>query len=839
MNLYLDSSNTHADLYQQICEYLFQEKPALISTEDFLNRSDCGGLFSAGCFERCAEEPTVLADESAIKAGSYDLLVRNETGVRGYSSAYCALLKTLEKHLPDKQKTAAVLGSGALSKCVCAVLNDLGFPYEIFSSAKDIIQTKTKKRFGYVINTIRDAYDPDAPGVSFSLERFPSLECVIDLNPLPFRTELMLQAEDHQIPAYGGLEFVVTQAAAVKEIIDHTPFDQDALNACMNEVYRTRRNIVLIGMPTSGKSTLSFLLGRITKRKVTEMDEEARKRLGMEIAECFRLHGEGYFRALETKIAHDLYAAEGRIISCGGGVVKTPETMRFLQYNGIVIRLVRELAQLYASSDRPLSANNDDLKRLYHERLPLYRKYADESADNTGKIEDTLRQLMQLAGEGELLPEMFGQQETVIVSKGKTRPVEIRVPSSKSLSQRALIAAALAEGVSTIHYCGHSEDISATMHALEKCGARFEEKGTQLRVYGIGGKLIRANGTIDCAESGTTLRFLIPLLALGEETVTFEGHGRLMQRPQSVYEEIFAKQNLLFEKNDNLLSIRGPLHAGIYEVSGNISSQFISGLLFALALCEGDSEIRVQPPLESSSYIALTMHVLALAGIKIRKEGLCFHIKGGQKYHSFAYIVPGDDSQAAVYAALAMLKNVPVQVVNMDHASKQPDHAIVKIAEQFGAHVHETESGYLFTPHELNAVSLSLGETPDLGPVLFALAAKARGTTVFTDTARLRMKESDRVASMEEELNRLGVSVHAKENSFMVEGRDEIEGGITVSGHNDHRIVMALSVLASACEKPLRINGAHAINKSWPYFFYDLKEAGMDVTEIEEDDTDE
>lgn len=836
MKLYLDSSDTHADLLQKIHEYLSEEKPALIHKADFLNQTECGGLFSAGCFERETEKIIMEADESAIKAGSYDLLVRKETGVRGYSSAYYALLKVLKKYLSYGQKTAAVLGEGSLSKCVYAVLNELGLTFEVFGTAKDIMETRAKKRFGYIINTTMDAYDPDQPGVCFDLNRFSSLSCVIDLNPLPFRTEMMLEAEDHGIPAYGGLEFIVTQAAIVRKIITGASFDQDAVNACMDEVYRKRRNIVLIGMPTSGKSTLSFLLGRITKREVTEMDEEAVRRLGMEISECFRLHGEGYFRALETKIAHDLYAAEGRIISCGGGVVKTPATMRFLQYNGIVVRLVRELAQLYASSDRPLSANNDDLKRLYHERMPLYQKYADENADNTGKIEDTLRQLMHFAREGELLPEMFGKEETVIVSKGKTKPVEIRVPSSKSLSQRALIAAALAEGVSTIHYCGHSEDINATMRALEKCGARFEEKGTHLRVYGIGRKTIRANGTIDCAESGTTLRFLIPLLALGDETVTFEGHGRLMQRPQSVYEEIFAKQELLFEKKDSLLRIKGPLRAGIYEVSGNISSQFISGLLFALALCEGDSEIRVQPPLESSSYIALTMHVLALAGIEIRQEGLCFHIKGGQKYHSFAYIVPGDDSQAAVFAALAMLKNVPVQVVNMDHASKQPDHAIVKIAEQFGARVHETESGYLFEPHELQAVNLSLGETPDLGPVLFALAAKARGTTVFTDTARLRMKESDRIASMEEELGRMGVAVRASENSFMVEGRDEIEGGITVSGHNDHRIVMALSVLASACEKPLRINGAHAINKSWPYFFYDLKEAGMDVFEIEKDD---
>ncbi|MBR3349750.1 MAG: hypothetical protein IKG55_06720, partial [Solobacterium sp.] len=623
MKLYLDSSNTHADLVQQIHEFLFQKKPSLKSAADFLTQTECGGLFSAGCFARGSENRITEEDESALRAGSYDLLVRNETGVRGYSSAYEALHKVLKKYLSGGEGTAAVLGTGALSRCVCAVLDELGVAHEGFAAAKDILEAKAKKRFVYLINTVTDANDPDEPGVSFSLQKFSSLLCVIDLNPLPLRTQLMLEAEDHHIPAYGGLEFIVTQAAIVRKILSGAAFDQDAVNACMNEILRTRRNIVLIGMPTSGKSTLSFLLGRITKREVIEMDEEAVRRLGMEIAECFRLHGEGYFRALETKIAHDLYAAEGRIISCGGGVVKTPETMRFLRYNGCVVRLVRELTQLYASSDRPLSTNNDDLKRLYHERMPLYQKYADESADNTGKIEDTLRQLMRFAKEGELLPEMFGRPDHVIVSKGKTKPVEIRVPSSKSLSQRALIAAALAEGVSTIHYCGHSEDINATMRALEKCGVRFEEKGTQLRVHGVGGKALKAMEPIDCAESGTTLRFLIPLLALSEDTVTFEGHGRLMQRPQSVYEEIFAKQNLLFEKKGSLLKIRGPLHEGVYEVSGNISSQFISGLLFALALCEGDSEIRVEPPLESSSYIALTMHVLALAGIEIRPEGLC------------------------------------------------------------------------------------------------------------------------------------------------------------------------------------------------------------------------
>lgn len=812
MNLKITGTSSHTDLFQSIFAFFLHEKPVYTDT---LKQEEDGGLFSAGCFVRACDIPYTDADESVKLCGSFDFLVKEGDRITAYSTASAALKQMIRIHGPSDGMYALIAKD---AYAAAAVLDPLGIPYEISERLSDLPE---KERFTCIINT---ECDPDC-----SLDGFTSLETVMDLNVLPLRTDLMMAAQDRNRKTCGTLEFAVRQALCAYEIMGGKEADEASVSACMKEIYRQKRNIVLIGMPTSGKSTLSALLGRITGRTVYEMDAEAEQRLGTTIRECFAQHGEAYFRALETEIARDFSKGTGCIISCGGGVIKTPETMRWLRYNGRIIRLERELAQLYATGDRPLSANNSDLEKLYEERMPLYRKYADECADNTGKIEDTLRQLLHDADEGDLLPQMFGRPKKAVIAKGRMRFVHARVPSSKSLSQRALIAAALAEGTSQIHYCGHSDDISATMHALEKCGAVFEEKGTVLRVHGIGSSMPAAEETIDCGESGTALRFLIPLYALSGRPVRFRGHGRLMKRPQTVYEDLFAQRNLLFEKDGDILNICGPLKAGVYDVKGNVSSQFISGLLFALPLCEEDSVIHVEAPLESSSYIALTLDVLREAGIEIRREELTFYIKGNQKYHSFDYSVPGDDSQAAVFAALCLLKQVPVQVVNMDHDSSQPDHAMIEIAERFGAKVSETDQGYLFEPGEIKAVNADLSQTPDLGPVLFALAAKAEGTSVFTGTARLRIKESDRTAAMEEELNRLGVRVEVTENSFIVEGKNTIEGGITVQGHNDHRIVMALSVLAAACEKPLCITDASAVNKSWPYFFYDLVSAGVNA----------
>ncbi|MBQ7992853.1 MAG: 3-phosphoshikimate 1-carboxyvinyltransferase [Solobacterium sp.] len=411
-----------------------------------------------------------------------------------------------------------------------------------------------------------------------------------------------------------------------------------------------------------------------------------------------------------------------------------------------------------------------------------------------------------------------------------TKTAEIRAPSSKSLSHRALIAAALAEGTSFLRDIDMSKDIEATMSAMKAFGASFELSEEGITVHGGFREGEDNPRGIDCLESGSTLRFLIPIAALDETETLFRGHGRLMERPQSVYEKLFAQQNLLFEHTEEGLRVKGPLKAGSYTVEGNVSSQFISGLLFALPLLQEDSEITVVPPFESSAYVTLTVDALKKAGIEIEQDGLTFRIKGGQTYRSVNSRVSGDDSQAAFFAVLALLEGMEITVHGMDHDSHQPDHVIVDMIQKAGGAVKETEDGYCFSGGELKPFEADLSGCPDLGPVLFALAAAADGTSVFTGTERLKIKESDRIASMREELAKVGAEVKEEDGKVFVSGPAVFHENVIFEGHNDHRIVMALSVLCALSACPVIMEGAQAVSKSYPGFFEDLEKTGMKVT---------
>lgn len=416
---------------------------------------------------------------------------------------------------------------------------------------------------------------------------------------------------------------------------------------------------------------------------------------------------------------------------------------------------------------------------------------------------------------------------------GITAGGEVSLPASKSLSHRAILAASLANGVSVLHHSGTNKDILATRKAMEHFGVRFEEVGNDLYVYG-NGKLQYDGEVIDCNESGSTLRFLIPLAALQEKTVVFTGHGRLMERPQTVYEQLFHERGMRFEKKDNLLYVGGGLKGGDFTARGDISSQFFTGLLYALPLVDKDSTLTIMPPFESESYVNLTMDVLRKAGIEIHRDGLVYSIRGGQHYQPIDYAISGDDSQMAFFASLACIANVPVTVHHADHGSHQGDHVILDIIRNFGGKVQEVHDGYQFSSGNLKAVTVDLADCPDLGPVLFALAAQVEGETVFTHCERLRIKESDRIACMEEELHKLGCEIQSDGGTVVVKGKMPIHGGVKLDGHNDHRIVMALSVLSAVCEEAVEICGAEAIEKSYPAFFQDLKRCGVQVEYVEE-----
>lgn len=402
----------------------------------------------------------------------------------------------------------------------------------------------------------------------------------------------------------------------------------------------------------------------------------------------------------------------------------------------------------------------------------------------------------------------------------------ISLPSSKSLSHRALITAALATGVSKIDGVAISKDIEATMRAMSALGASFTVNGNTITVKGAG-SLLKSDGVVDCGESGSTLRFLIPLFALLEKETVFTGHGKLMERPQSVYEELFEKQSLQFEKDGSFLKLKGPLHGGYFSLPGDVSSQFFSGLLFALPLCKEDSVIEILAPFESSSYVNLTIDALRKAGVQATLKDNILHIPGNQTYHSFETTVEGDDSQMAFYAEMALIHQTEVEVGNVSHDSMQGDHIIIDFACQSGAKVIETEKGYLFAGGHGKAITADLSNCPDLGPALFALATQLEGTSVFTGCGRLRIKESDRIACMEEELRKLGCDISSKGDQVTVKGKTELNRNVILHGHNDHRIVMALAVLASISDGCI-IEDGQAVSKSYPHFFDDFRACGME-----------
>lgn len=402
----------------------------------------------------------------------------------------------------------------------------------------------------------------------------------------------------------------------------------------------------------------------------------------------------------------------------------------------------------------------------------------------------------------------------------------VTLPSSKSISHRALIAAALASGTSKLYGISKSKDIEATINVLQHLGVHFEMKDDVIVVEGCGGNLHYDQAVLDCNESGSTLRFMIPIVALLCDQVTFTGHGRLMQRPQSVYEKLFKENGLYFKQDQDLLEVQGPLQANTYTIQGNISSQFITGLLFALPLCQKDSMIHVIEPFESRSYVLLTLDTLHKAGISCKMQGNDIFIHGNQTYQPIHTRIEGDASQMAFFALLASIHACAINVFNVNHDSHQGDAIIIDIVRKIGCEVEEIEGGYRFIGKEKKATTISLADCPDLGPALFALATQCKGKTIFTDCERLRMKESDRIEAMEIELRKLGCHISSHEGEVEVIGPSPITSGVTLYGHNDHRIVMALSMLASVAND-ITLEGCEAVEKSYPSFFEDLRKIGV------------
>lgn len=408
------------------------------------------------------------------------------------------------------------------------------------------------------------------------------------------------------------------------------------------------------------------------------------------------------------------------------------------------------------------------------------------------------------------------------------------VPPSKSAAHRAVLCAALAGGTSRIENIAYSQDIRATLGAVQQLGARVAEEPGAVTVTGRGTEgFPTVTRPVFCNESGSTLRFLIPLFSLTAQKVRFTGAGRLFARPQEVYHLLFSRQGLRFEHREDGITIFGRLSPGGFTLPGDVSSQFISGLLFAAPLMESVSTIEVLAPYESRSYVDMTLDAMQKFGVKVtqrqRKDGsVLYRIPAPQRYTPCDLQVEGDYSQAAFLAVLGVLAG-GISVTGLQAASRQGDRVILDILKRCGGKITGTGGTLRFARSLLKATEIDLADCPDLGPALFALGCFCNGTTVIRNAGRLRLKESDRIAAMQEELAKFGAQVTAEGDTVSIRGGALHRPEVPLQGHNDHRIVMALAVTALAAGQPAVIRGAEAVNKSWPDFFEALRALGAKI----------
>lgn len=402
----------------------------------------------------------------------------------------------------------------------------------------------------------------------------------------------------------------------------------------------------------------------------------------------------------------------------------------------------------------------------------------------------------------------------ILIKPSKLRG-KIDIPASKSCAHRALICAALADGqsaISGLKYC--SNDIDATIYAMSALGAEFlvgQHNSSTQCVFGI--QNIPEKAVIDCNESGSTLRFIIPIAAaLGIET-EFHGKGRLPQRPIDIYIRELSKHGIKFDYNNTMpFTISGKLTSGVYEIEGNVSSQFITGLLFALPLVDGDSEIILTSHLESRPYVDITIDTLKRFGIVIEETENSFKIKGGQKYTPHDECVEGDYSQAAFfYIANALGSNI--RMGNLNPESVQGDKKIIEIIKS------SVSDG------KINGYKADCSDIPDLVPILSVLGAYGSEKSVIYNAERLRIKESDRLAACADMINNLGGNVTVTPDGLEINPTGKLHGS-TVDSYGDHRIVMAAAIAALRCDGDVIIKGAEAVNKSYPNFFDDYKNLG-------------
>ena len=421
----------------------------------------------------------------------------------------------------------------------------------------------------------------------------------------------------------------------------------------------------------------------------------------------------------------------------------------------------------------------------------------------------------------------------------------VSIPASKSRAHRLLICSALRGRPRELICEGISKDIEATAACLREMGSRVEIGGDRIRVS-PDTEARREGVTLRCGESGSTLRFLLPVAGAMGLAGEFVLEGRLAERPLQPLWDVLCEKGMRLSLEGRRLSFSGQLRPGTYEMPGNISSQFVSGLLFALPLLTGESELRVTGKVESADYIAMTEDALAQFGVPIEKQGWTYRIPGdgygrsrqgenGQdsgknsgRGEEAPLRVEADWSSAAFFLALGALSPAGVTVLGMDPASRQGDRRILPLLEAFGART-ETGDGWIrVSAGEMRGQRIDASGIPDLVPVLAAAAAAARGETVIEHAERLRLKESDRLKTTAAMLTALGADIRETEDGLVIRGKERLRGG-KVSSFNDHRIAMSAAVAAAVCGEPVVIEGAECTEKSFPGFWEKLK--GLEISE--------
>jgi len=413
---------------------------------------------------------------------------------------------------------------------------------------------------------------------------------------------------------------------------------------------------------------------------------------------------------------------------------------------------------------------------------------------------------------------------------------KINIPPSKSISHRGIICGGLAEGVSVIENIVFSDDIRATLEGIKSLGAEVKEikglRDSRSIVLKGSSKLKVLNNVIDCNESGSTLRFLIPIFALAGKKVIFTGRGRLIKRPLGPYYEIFHQCNIKYKNKDGglPLEIEGILKDGKFKIRGDISSQFITGLMFSLPLLPKDSELIITTDLESRGYVDLTIDTLKSFGIEIINEDYkYFYIKGKQKYINRSFRVEGDFSQGAFWLVAGIL-GTHITSINLNNKSLQGDKAILDILQDMGGRLSCDDNKITTLKSDTVGRVIDVSQCPDLVPILAVLGALSKGTTNIINAKRVRIKESDRLRAITTELRKLGASIEELEDSLIIHGKEELIGG-EVDSWKDHRIAMALAIASIKCRNKVIIKNSQVVTKSYPHFWKDFKMLGGKINE--------